>query len=237
MTKKTMKTVALGLTLALGIMTISEATPKKIIAASVEVPSAEEVQTVDDWNLDGGWIEAEDHTVTEDVKNIIQKAVDSLTVHVVGVSRRPIAYLGYQVVAGTNHCILVKSGPVIPNPIYSYELVYIYEALDGKCEITKTQSVDIADYASYADPADLAEITLNKNILTIKKGKKKTLKAKIKYCADKSPVFVWKSTNKKVATVNKNGVVKAKKKGSCTITCMIKGLPGTTRYCYVTVKK
>lgn len=44
----------------------------------------------------------------------------------------------------------------------------------------------------------------------------------------------WSSSNKKVATVSKYGIVKAKKAGKCTIT----GTVGSKKYtCQVTVKK
>lgn len=46
---------------------------------------------------------------------------------------------------------------------------------------------------------------------------------------------IWKSSNKKVARVNKNGVIKGKKEGTCTITAQVKG--GNKVKCKITVKK
>ena len=47
----------------------------------------------------------------------------------------PIAYLGSQVVAGTNHAFLVKGTLVVPSRPVSYALVYLYEDLQGNVTI------------------------------------------------------------------------------------------------------
>ncbi|MCR5202118.1 MAG: carbohydrate-binding domain-containing protein [Lachnospiraceae bacterium] len=74
------------------------------------------------------------------------------------------------------------------------------------------------------------KIKLNKSKVTIKVGKKVTLKLK----NAKKKKVKWKSKNKKIATVTKKGVVKGKKKGKTTIIATYKG----KKYkCKVTVKK
>ena len=262
-TKKVKKAMALGLILAMGITAVGSFSPKataesrpatgsevagKSVAPSksvnafdedqpktapgAEVPWEDATQSTDDWQLDGGWVVAEDHTVTDKVREMVH---DSF-LHVVGVRNKPIAYLGYQVVAGTNHCILCKRSPVIPNPIYSYVLLYVYEDLEGNYRITSHRQIDISKFMEYVDPTELTDLTLNKTSIKIKKGKKAKLKTTITYGTEEKPVLIWKSWNKKIATV-KNGVITAKKKGTCTITCQIKGLPDTLRMCYVSVKK
>ena len=76
-------------------------------------------------------------------------------------------------------------------------------------------------------------ITLNKTETTIKKGQTETLKATLNptnsatYCS-------WSSSDKTIATVNSNGVVTAKKKGTATIT--VKTSNGKVATCTVTVK-
>ncbi len=72
--------------------------------------------------------------------------------------------------------------------------------------------------------------------ITLKKGKKKTIKYSVypDNATDKRVVF--KSSNKKVATVSKSGVIKAKKKGKATITVQaVSG--GVKASIKVTVKK
>lgn len=59
-------------------------------------------------------------------------------------------------------------------------------------------------------------VKLNKNTVTLKKGKKFTVRATLpKNTA--SYGFTYKSTNKKIATVNSSGEIKARRKGNCKI--------------------
>ena len=80
-------------------------------------------------------------------------------------------------------------------------------------------------------------ITLNKKTAKLKPGK--TLQLKIKKITPKDAVnqnVKWKSSNKKVATVDKNGKVTAVKAGTCKITCT--AADGSKIYvvCEITVK-
>lgn len=65
-------------------------------------------------------------------------------------------------------------------------------------------------------------VTLNHSTLTIKKGKSVKLKA-TKAKSVKKKQLVWTSSNKKIATVDKNGKVTAKKNGKTNITVTVKG--------------
>jgi hypothetical protein len=76
---------------------------------------------------------------------------------------------------------------------------------------------------------DNPTIKLNKNKVTVYIGK--TSKLKLSNATDS---VTWKSSDKKIATVDKNGVVTANKQGSCTITAVSNGKDYT---CKVTVKK
>ena len=69
---------------------------------------------------------------------------------------------------------------------------------------------------------------------TIYVGGKLTLKAKL-YPTGATSKLTWKSSDKKVATVSSKGVVKAKKKGTATIT--VKTANGKKASCLVTVKR
>ncbi len=82
----------------------------------------------------------------------------------------------------------------------------------------------------------ITRITLNKKTATLKKGKTLQLKAKIKPATALNQKLKWTTSNKKVATVDKNGLVKAIRKGICEITCTALDGSGVTAICTITVK-
>lgn len=86
--------------------------------------------------LPGGWENAEDYKITDEIKAILEKASATLT----GATYEPVAYIGSQVVSGKNHYILCKMTPSVKelNGAVSYVFVTVYENLEGKCEITNT---------------------------------------------------------------------------------------------------
>lgn len=90
-----------------------------------------------DGQVPGGWENAEDYKITDKVKEVLAKASETLT----GATYEPVAYIGSQVVSGTNHLILCKMTPSVKelNGTPSYVFVTVYENLDGKCEITETK--------------------------------------------------------------------------------------------------
>ena len=88
----------------------------------------------------GGWAYAESTEIMADIKKVMEKATETLT----GAVYEPVAYIGSQVVAGTNHAILCKSTPSVAelNGATTYVLVYVYEDLQGNCEITETTNIE-----------------------------------------------------------------------------------------------
>lgn len=86
-----------------------------------------------------------------------------------------------------------------------------------KCSTTLT--VGIAG-KNFPISVTLKTVKISANSLLLEKGK--TKKLKIKGCSKK---IVWSSSNKKIATVNKKGVVKGKKIGNVVITAKIDGKP------------
>ena len=79
------------------------------------------------------------------------------------------------------------------------------------------------------------KVKLNKTKLSMKIGDSKKLTAKITPENVTDTTIKWKSSNKKVATVDKNGKVTAKKKGTCVITAVTSN--GKKAKCKITVKK
>ncbi len=80
----------------------------------------------------------------------------------------------------------------------------------------------------------VSKITLNKKTASVVKGKTLTLKATIKPANATNKAITWKSSNKKIATVDKNGKVKAIKAGTVKITVTAKD-SGKTATCKITV--
>ena len=96
----------------------------------------------------------------------------------------------------------------------------------GTCTVTVTAA---------SNPTTAVEsITLNKSSVSINKGKTYTLKATINPSSATDKTLNWTSSKPKVATVDKNGKVKAVAKGTATITVTSKN--GKKATCKVTVK-
>lgn len=81
---------------------------------------------------------------------------------------------------------------------------------DGKVILTKTITV--------SPPVLAKSITISPSELTLKKGGKQTLTAKISPTKATNRTVTWSSSNKKIATVNANGTVKGIKNGTAKIT-------------------
>ena len=60
-------------------------------------------------------------------------------------------WLGSQIVAGTNHCILCQRTVVYPGAQPVYTLVYLYEKLDGTVEILNMCDLDLTAFAEKAE--------------------------------------------------------------------------------------
>lgn len=92
--------------------------------------------------LSGGWTPAEDSAVTEERLALFEKGTETLT----GVSYVPVAYLGSQVVAGTNHAFLCRAVTAYPGSLETppaYAMVYLYEDLSGQVSILSIADFDI----------------------------------------------------------------------------------------------
>ena len=96
--------------------------------------------------VSGGW------TVNEELSAVtlpdkVQKAFDSVVTELKGFTYLPVAYLGSQVVAGTNYAVLCRATPETDEPVVSYlRVMIIYVDLDEKAQITNVDSFIIDDY-------------------------------------------------------------------------------------------
>ncbi len=83
----------------------------------------------------------------------------------------------------------------------------------------------------------VTNIALNKTSHTLKTGATVKLTAAVKASAGGSKDIVWTTSNKKVATVNSKGTVKAVGNGNATITAKAADGTGKKAVCKLTVKK
>ena len=109
-------------------------------------PNETTVQTTADTTVEetaahkvGGWTLPADTKLTDEELAIFNKGIEGLT----GVEYEPVAYLGSQLVAGTNHCFLCRATVVYPGETPHYKLVYIYEKLDGTEEILNIADIQL----------------------------------------------------------------------------------------------
>ena len=99
-------------------------------------------------HLSGGWIPSADPEVTEELKALFDKGTESLT----GIDYHPIAYLGSQIVAGTNHAFLCQAVTAYPGSLEmepAYAMVYLYEDLSGNVSNLSIADFDIGSLCTY----------------------------------------------------------------------------------------
>ena len=97
--------------------------------------------------LMGGWTPSASPEITDDVKAVFDKAMEGL----VGVDYVPVAFLGSQVVAGTNYCLLCQATVVYPDAQPYYVLMYLYQDLSGYVEIMNIADLDLGYFAQYGE--------------------------------------------------------------------------------------
>ena len=91
--------------------------------------------------LAGGWTPSADPTVTEELKALFDRGTETLT----GAGYIPVAFLGTQVVAGTNYaflCQVLTAYPCSLDTAPAYAMVYLYQDLSGNVSV-----LSIADFA------------------------------------------------------------------------------------------
>lgn len=88
----------------------------------------------------GGWY-VNDATGTTLPENV-QMAYETAMTGLVGVSYTPVAYLGSQVVAGSNYAVLCRATTVTAEPATALAVVIIYADLEGGAQITSICGFD-----------------------------------------------------------------------------------------------
>lgn len=79
--------------------------------------------------------------------NTVYKTFKKAMKGLVGVSYSPVAYLGSQVVAGTNYMVLCRSKVVYPGASYQWSLVKVNKDLKGKASLVDIETLELGDYS------------------------------------------------------------------------------------------
>lgn len=98
----------------------------------------EEIEEVAGEDIVGGFQELEDHTLTDEYKEIFEKAMEGYT----GMNFEPLEILAKQVVAGMNYRFLVNATAVVPNAETVKKIVTVYQDLSGNCSITNVEDYE-----------------------------------------------------------------------------------------------
>ena len=115
-------------------------------------PAAEPEAADQPAGLLGGWTIYDGETAA--LPEEVQTAFDSASKELLGNKLVPVAYLGSQVVAGTNDAILCKSTPVTLNPETKLVVVILYRDLEGNAKITHISDFALTASEEEATPAE-----------------------------------------------------------------------------------
>ena len=109
------------------------------------VPNEDGTLALPEEGLMGGWAYVEDPAFTDEDEAKLEAALQNQ----VGASYAIVAYVGEQVVAGLNRCLLVQVTPVVPDAQPHYALAYVYTDLQGGAELTRVIDLDIGALCDY----------------------------------------------------------------------------------------
>ena len=96
-------------------------------------------------SYDPGSFEGNDGDTSLESNEEVLAAFNEALTGLDGVDYYPIAYIGSQVVAGTNYMILCRAKAVVPNAEPTFKLVTIYKDLSGNSEIHDIRDVVIGE--------------------------------------------------------------------------------------------
>lgn len=121
------------------------------ITGSRTLTGEDDAETVGGFTVNGGDY---DLSKNADVQAAFDRALEGLD----GADYEAVAYLGSQVVAGTNYLAFMRITPVVPDAQPEFALVTVYEDLEGKAEMTDIETVSPdADADSAGEDASAAE--------------------------------------------------------------------------------
>ena len=108
---------------------------EQVIQEEVIVEEIKEENTAEE--LVGGFIEVEDRTLTDELKEIFNKAYEGYT----GMSLEPVELYQTQVVAGINYKFVCSGTKTTNPPIHGTYFVTVYKDLQGNCSIIDIETI------------------------------------------------------------------------------------------------
>jgi len=156
MMMKKVTAIVFGLTMMAVLAACSNAVPSQQTESKkmIEQETSEKVsdEFVGGWENNQGSLKIDDNG---EAKAAFEKATEGL----VGYEYEVVAYLGSQVVQGTNYEYLCKGTPVVPEAEAEYLILYVYEDLDGNAEITDVKNIELATETENEEEAREEEIS------------------------------------------------------------------------------
>lgn len=131
--------------LVVALAACGESNTEETAAATEAGVTGTEAADAGGTGIDGGYTDSDSPVITDEFKKVFEKATETLA----GVDYVPYAYLESQVVAGTNHLVLCKATPTVPDAATTYALVTVYEDLEGNAEITEVLNSTASAPAPY----------------------------------------------------------------------------------------
>lgn len=108
-----------------------------------------------DGQLAGGYTIKD--TAAVELPEEVKEAFDLALADYTGIGLTPIAYLGSQVVAGTNYAVLCIGKVLSPTAQPSLKVAVIYKDLAGNASILRVNDFNLADYVGANDEAETSE--------------------------------------------------------------------------------
>ena len=105
-------------------------------APSTDSPDATPAAT----QLLGGYEKPASPAVPAEASAALTKALEGFT----GANYEPVAYLGKQVVNGTNYALLCRETKVVQNPTETWAIVIVYQDLQGNAKIAEVRDSGVA---------------------------------------------------------------------------------------------
>lgn len=90
----------------------------------------------------GGWQLTASPVVTDDVRGLLDKALEGYG----GARIDPVAYVATQVVAGTNHLLVCRIAPVVPDATETWALVTLYQDPQNNVTVSDVQNSGVETY-------------------------------------------------------------------------------------------